>query len=231
MLRAIIFDFNGIILNDEPLHFRAMRDAVAQIGIRITQEEYWEKYLPLDDERCLAAICDNHNVPLPAGERNQVLAQKSERYRQLLENDYPLFPGAAQFIRSASRLYPLALASGARREEIERTLEATGLEAHFRVIVAAEDFALGKPHPESFLLALKQLNATIDGQSPPIQPGECLVIEDAVGGVEGARAAGMACLAVCNSYSREELARANRVVASLEEVQVEGLQRIFEEPS
>ncbi len=231
MLRAIIFDFNGIILNDEPLHFRSMRDAVAQIGIRITQEEYWEKYLPLDDGRCLAAICDNHEVHLSEGERSRLLKLKSERYHELLENNYPLFPGAAQFVRSASLLYPLALASGASRTEIERTLQATGLIEHFRVIVAAEDFTLGKPHPESFLLALKQLNATLNGGSLPIQPSECLVIEDAVAGVEGAQAAGMACLAVANSYSRVELARADRVVASLEEIQVESLQRIFEESS
>jgi beta-phosphoglucomutase-like phosphatase (HAD superfamily) len=94
--------------------------------------------------------------------------------------------------------------------------------------VAAEDFIRGKPHPESFLLALDRLNETFD--SAPIQPRECLVVEDSVGGIQGARAAGMICLAVTNSYPREMLQEANEIVNSLEEVKLDGLQRLFEEP-
>jgi beta-phosphoglucomutase len=229
MLRAIIFDFNGIILNDEPLHFSSMRDAVAQIGLSVSQEQYWANYLPLDDERCLTAICADRGIHISTADRERILRLKTERYRQLLEDNYPLFPGAAPFIRSAARRYPLALASGARREEIERTLEATGLRSEFLVIIAAEDFTVGKPHPESFLAALKHLNALVGSQYPPICPGECLVIEDAVAGVQGARAAGMHCLAVCNSYSAEALQAASQVVSSLEEVTIEDLERMTEE--
>lgn len=229
MLRAIIFDFNGVILNDEPLHYRSMHDTLGELGITLSEEDYWGKYLPLDDVSCLEAICNDRAFQLAAEQRQFVLARKVELYRQLLQDQYPLFPGAPQFVRSAAEKYPLALASGARRDEIERTLDKTGLHSCFRVIVSAEDFAHGKPHPESFLLALSELNASLNGQSSPILPAECLVIEDSMGGVQGARAAGMMCMAVTNTYPREKLLAANLIVTSLQEVGVENLQSLLEE--
>ena len=109
------------------------------------------------------------------------------------------------------------------------TRTALDLRDCFRIIVAAEDFTLGKPHPESFLLALRGLNAALDGTMPKILPDECLVVEDSVGGVEGARAAGMMCLAVANSYPANDLQHANRVVSSLEDVCLDSLQDLTEE--
>jgi beta-phosphoglucomutase len=227
MLKAIIFDFNGVIIDDEPLHFAAMRETVADLGIRLTREDYWNKYLPFDDTECLEAICRDHSFQLDESTRREALARKGRNYQQLLMGGFPLFPGAAQFVQAAAGRYPVALASGARRTEIESALESTGLKRYFTVIVAAEDFDLGKPNPESFLLALKWLNAAMN--TSPILPGECLVIEDSVGGVRGARAAGMACMAVTSSYPREALRAANRVVSTLEDIPLDSLNALFEE--
>jgi beta-phosphoglucomutase len=226
MLRAIILDFNGVILDDEPLHFAAMRDSVADLGVRLTREAYWDKYLPFDDAECLESICRDHSLQLKPEECEKVLLRKSRIYQELIRGGFPLLPGVGQFIKNAAARYPLALASGARRDEIESTLELTGLKGYFSVIVAAEDFRQGKPHPESFLLALELLNAVVKPSSP-IQPEECLVVEDSIGGVAGARAAGMACMAVTNSYPRDALAAANRIVASLDEVQLDSLHDLF----
>lgn len=231
MLKAIIFDFNGVILDDEPLHFKAMQEAVSGLGIALTEEAYWGRYLPLDDNECLEAICLDHAVRLNDEERIRILQLKTASYSRQLDNRFPIFPGAARLIESAARQYPLAIASGASREEIETTLEATGLDRHFLVTVAAEDFTRGKPHPESFLLALKKLNSALDRQTLPIKPQECLVVEDSIGGVAGARAAGMRCLAVSNSYPPEKLQEANSVVRSLEDVQADGLAALFENPA
>lgn len=231
MLKAIIFDFNGIILNDEPLHFRAMQEAVARLGVRVTEREYWDRYLPLDDWRCLAAICSDHSRPLTKEEQEEALSHKLKAYQRLLQGGHPLFPGVAQFIVRAASVYPLAVATGARREEVTDTLAATGLERYFRVVVSAQDFTMGKPHPESYLLALRRLNERLDGHTGPIAPAECLVIEDSVHGVRGALSAGMACLAVTNTYSREKLAAANRVVGSLAEVEINSLPSLFERVS
>jgi beta-phosphoglucomutase len=229
MLRAIILDFDGVILNSEPLHFGAMRDTVAGLGVRLSREEYWDRYLPMDDAQCLDAICRDRSIRLSDEKRNSLLELKAGLYRRLLKEDFSLFPGAAQFIQNAARNYPLGLASGARRDEIESTLQSAGLKDHFVVVVAAEDFKLGKPQPESFLFALERLNTEIKGQTPPILPGECLVVEDSVGSVQGARRAGMLCMAVTNSYPREMLQAANTIVASLEDVRLDSLEALFEE--
>jgi HAD superfamily hydrolase (TIGR01509 family) len=228
MLKAIIFDFNGVILDDEPLHFEAMREAVLDFDIVLTREEYWSKYLPFDDTECLDAILRDKSVQPAESRRTSVLEKKAKVYQRLLRGGLPLFPGAAKFIEAAAALYPLALASGARRNEIESTLNATGLMRHFSVIVAAEDFIHGKPNPESFLLALERLNSVLNRRA--ILPNECLVIEDSAGGVIGARAAGMACLAITNSYPPEALVAANKVVASFEEIQPDGLAALLEGP-
>jgi beta-phosphoglucomutase len=227
MLRAIIFDFNGVILNDEPIHFRAMQEAVSNLGIVLSEKDYWDKYLPFDDNECLRAICRDHAVHLSQEQHSLLIRTKIESYARRIRDSLPLFPGVSPLIETAAMRYPLAVASGARREEIETTLKATALQRHFRVIVAAEDFNLGKPHPESFLLALKKLNEVLSDIPGSIRPEECLVIEDSVGGVAGARAAGMRCLAVSNSYPPEKLAAADKVVPSLERVTPEKLESLF----
>lgn len=226
MLKAIIFDFNGVILNDEPFHFEAMRDAVAPFGIRLTREDYWNKYLPFDDAECLETICRDNSFPLDEALREEALKRKTRNYYRLLDGGFPLFQGAAEFVQNVAAHYPLAIASGARRAEIESALDSTGLKHYFAVIVAAEDFVRGKPNPESYLLALEWLNRTRDGK--PISPEECLVIEDSVGGVRGARAAGMRCMAVASSYPPEALQAADRVVTTLEGIPVESLTELFE---
>ena len=227
MLKAIIFDFNGVIINDEPLHFAAMRDAVADLGIRLTREDYWSKYLPFDDEDCLENVCRDHSFVLNETTLRETLERKGRNYQQQLRGGFPLFPGVVEFVKAAAERYPLAVASGARRTEIESALEATGLRRHFMVVVAAEDFVLGKPDPASFLLALELLNAARNKAN--ILPGECLVIEDSVGGVRGARAARMACMAVTTRYPQEALTTANRVVSTLEAVSLDSLNTLFEE--
>jgi beta-phosphoglucomutase len=227
MLRAIILDFNGVILDDELLHFAAMRDVVAGYDIDLTRETYWDNYLPLDDFHCLEAICRDYSVQLSGDELAGALSLKTRNYKELLKDQLPLFPGVAHFIRTAAERYPLALASGARREEVESGLDSAGLRRYFVVIVAAEDFQRWKPHPESYLMALERLNAAID--LSPIQPGECLVIEDSPDGVHGAKSAGMTCMAVTNSYPGEKLKAADRIVTSLEDVRLDSLRALFED--
>jgi len=231
MLRAIIFDFNGIILDDEPLHYESMRNVAASLGISLSREDYWNRYLPFDDKGCLDAICKDHSLQLSESQRAKALGDKSEFYHRMLQDRYPLFPGVADFVRAAASKYPLAIASGAKRDDIERTLRASGLGQCFRVIVGAEDFTLGKPHPESFLLALDHLNARLNGQPRSIEPHECMVVEDSTEGVKGARAAGMVCLAVSNTYPQERLAAASLVVSTLTGLDLATLERLCEEAS
>jgi beta-phosphoglucomutase len=228
MLRAILFDFNGVILNDEPIHLSSMQSALRLIGIELTEEAYWREYHPLDDIRCLEKACLIHGVSLPEEQQRHVLDEKVRLYLESMNGRFPLFPGAPELVRAAAARYPLAIASAARREEIVGALEATGLGRCFRTVVACEDFVTGKPHPDSYLFALSRLNAALNGGHRAIEPAECVVIEDSTGGVEGVRAAGMVCVAVTNTHSREKLAAAHRVVDSLEELRTGDLERLVE---
>jgi HAD superfamily hydrolase (TIGR01509 family) len=150
-----------------------------------------------------------------------------EVYRRMSQQELFLYPGVVEFVKKAQGWYRLAIASGAFRGEIKFALDKAGLRQAFPVIVSAQDVKNSKPHPEAFLLALQQINEKHPVPFPPVRPEDCLVIEDSIHGVEGGHAAGMKCLAVSNSYPKEKLTRADLVVASLEELELKDLERLW----
>ena len=214
-LKAIIFDFNGVIVDDEPLHLELFRKVLQEEMIFLTDEDYHEKYLGYDDRGCFTAVlCDNSRTPDAANEAfiQELIDRKAEYYRQAIQERMLLFPGVVDLVRRSAEAYPLAITSGALRSEIEFVLERGEIRNCFQVIVAAEDVSECKPDPEGYLKALEQLNAALNAE---IQAHECLVIEDSLAGIEAAKAAGMRCVAVTNSYSAQELTAADSVVTSL----------------
>jgi beta-phosphoglucomutase len=227
MLRAIIFDFNGVILLDEPYHFRAMSETMADYGVHISEQEYYRDYLPLDDHGALRAICRAHDLKLTESQRTEILTRKPRIYDRLMDNRYPFAEGVAGFVREAAGRFPLALASAATRREVHSALQAAEILGCFRALITAEDFEIGKPSPESYLFALRKLNECLRSDDP-VLPDECMVIEDSIGGVQGVRAAGMKCLGVSGTYPREELQAAHHIVGSLREISLDNLDRYFE---
>jgi HAD superfamily hydrolase (TIGR01509 family) len=218
MLRAVIFDCNGVIADDEPIHFELFRRVLAEEGLELTRAQYYGKYLHFDDRTCFeTALRDRGRTPTPA-EIAERVARKAEYYRAAATGSLRIFPGVRELVRSLAARYPLAVASGARREEIALILRTAGLSDCFQAIVATEDVRRAKPDPEPFLLALERLNAARTGRNARIQPTQCVVIEDSVGGIEGAKAAGMRCLAVAHTYEAGALGAADRVVENLERV-------------
>jgi HAD superfamily hydrolase (TIGR01509 family) len=147
-----------------------------------------------------------------------------EYYQDMIRNHVSIFPGVHSLVNSLAEKLPLAVASGALRNEIETILTAAGLLDHFKVIVGAEDVTRGKPEPEIFLKALAALNTGESAHS--IDAAQCVVIEDSKEGIRGARRAGMKCLAVTNSHPVALLKEANLIVKSLEEVTLPMLQKI-----
>ncbi|MGE0104609.1 MAG: HAD family hydrolase [Blastocatellales bacterium] len=211
-LKAIIFDFNGVIVDDEPLHLELFRKVMAEEGLELTDEEYHEKYLGFDDRGCFtAALTDLGRPGSDAGYIEELIDRKAVYYRDAIEERFLIFPGVIELIGLVRRSYPLAIASGALRSEIELVLERGGIRDAFGPIIAAEDVAACKPDPEGYLRALDELRAT----TASLQPSQCLVIEDSIAGVEAARRAGMRCLAVTNSYSAAELAAADWIRETL----------------
>jgi HAD superfamily hydrolase (TIGR01509 family) len=225
MLRAVIFDFNGIIIDDEPIHFELFQQVLGEEGISLTEEGYYSRYLGYDDRGAFTAAYREYERPLDEPQLARLVARKAAYYQNAIRNKVTIFPGVRRLLAALAPTFPLAVASGALRHEIETILATAGLLNYFPVIVSAEDVNEGKPEPEIFLKALALLNAQArDGR--PIGTAECLVIEDSKEGVRGARRAGMKCLAVTNSHPPELLTEAAAVVKSLEEVQISFLKQI-----
>jgi HAD superfamily hydrolase (TIGR01509 family) len=224
MLRAVIFDFNGIIVDDEPIHFKLFQKVLGEEAITLTEEVYYERYLGFDDRGAFMAGFQENNRPLDCAKLQQLIDRKAEYYQDMIRNHVSIFPGVHSLVNSLAEKLPLAVASGALRNEIETILTAAGLLDHFKVIVGAEDVTRGKPEPEIFLKALAALNTGESAHS--IDAAQCVVIEDSKEGIRGARRAGMKCLAVTNSHPVALLKEANLIVKSLEEVTLPMLQKI-----
>jgi len=225
MLRAIIFDFNGVLVDDEPVHLKLFQRVLREEGISLTARDYYARYLGMDDRGCFKAAYQEHGRKLDNAFLAELIRRKARYYREAIEEGILFFPGVKELIPTLSSRFPLAVASGALRTEIETILHALGLKKYFRAIVSAEDVSEGKPNPEIFIKALGLLNKR-NSTGRPILASECLVVEDSKEGILGARRAGMKCLAVTNSHPAEELGEADAVVKSLEEVTVDFLEQL-----
>jgi beta-phosphoglucomutase len=223
MLRAVIFDFNGIIVDDEPIHFKLFQRVLGEEGITLTEEAYYARYLGFDDRGAFTAGFRDGNRSLTDEKLTELIDRKAAYYQQAIRDHVAIFPGVKELVYELAPRVPLAVASGALRHEITTILKTAGLLNCFQAVVSAEDVKQGKPEPEIFLTVLAKLNA---GVTPPIEPADCLVIEDSKEGIRGARRAGMKCLAVTNSHPEEVLREANAVVKSLEDVKLAFLQSI-----
>ncbi|HEX8088678.1 MAG TPA: HAD family phosphatase [Blastocatellia bacterium] len=224
MLRAIIFDCDGVIADTEPLHLAALQKTLAEEDITLTEGDYYRHYLALDDRGCFTRAFSEHGRPLSHEKLAELITRKASHIEPVMRARLRLFPGVVEFIRASAAHYPLAVASGALRREIELILEQGGIRDCFGVIVSAEDVERGKPDPETFLKALALINERA-GQD--ISPGECLVIEDSIHGVRAARLAGMKCLALTTSYPKDELSEADCVEGSPAELSLERAGMIF----
>ncbi|MFZ5863283.1 MAG: HAD family hydrolase [Nitrospirota bacterium] len=215
-LRAAIFDFDGVIVDSEPVHFRWFQRLLAEEGVALTRADYDAVYLGMDDRECFTEALTRHGKTGALSKVPTLIERKSALLMAEVAEHPPVLPGAVEFVRTLAKSVPLAICSGALRREIEAMLTQAGIRSSFVGIVSAEDVSHSKPHPEGYTKALALLNHT---QSPSraVAPASCLVIEDSIAGIEAAKAAGMRCLAVANSYHEAALkeARADAVVATL----------------
>lgn len=216
-LRALIFDFNGVLSDDEAILYELYRDVLAEEGVALTEADYQDMYLGLDDRDIFAKALRAAGQPAPEERVARMVDRKVAGYLKRVTQAPPVPPAIIPFVKGAATRYLLAVASGAPGREIAWVLEVAGIRDCFRVIVALEDVTRGKPDPEPFLTALARLNA-LAAAAEPILPAQCLVIEDSVAGIRAARAAGMRCLAVATSQPPDRLREADAVIASVDEL-------------
>jgi len=208
----MLFDCDGTLVDNEPLHFRALAGVLLAEGIRLGHAEY-QGLTGLPDPDAVRTALERGGRPAGDERVAALVAAKRAAYRESLAAGVMPVPGAAEFLRKASATYLLALASGAWREEAETVLAGLGVRDCFRALVTQEDCAKGKPAPDPFLAALGALNASSPAPSPPLGPRDCLVFEDSPHGVAAARAAGMRCVALTTSHTAEGLRDADLVAA------------------
>ncbi|MBD2463247.1 HAD family phosphatase [Oscillatoria sp. FACHB-1407] len=229
MLKAVLFDFNGVIINDEPLHQKLIDQLLIEENLRPKPEEYWQVCVGRSDRACLTDLLARRGRIVTDKYLDELIARKSRAYQQQLEviEKLPIYPGLADLIfQLRSAQIKMAVVSGAMRAEIELVLERSQLSQHFAAIVAGDEITQSKPEPEGYLLAIKRLNQ----QFPDLllQPNECLAIEDTFAGIEAAKRAGIQVVGVANTYPFHMMQRrANWAVDYLTELELDRIRDRF----
>jgi len=222
-LQAVIFDFDGVIADSEPLHFRAFQQALAEDALELTPKLYYSRYLGYDDVGMFQAFAEDHGVAMDSARVAELVARKGAKLQAMLSAGSVLFPGAVDFVRAAATAVPIAIASGALRHEIQEVIDAAGVADLFAAIVASGDTPQSKPSPEPYRLAFERLQ---DAAGTTLDPQRCVAIEDSRWGLESARGAGLRCVGVTNSYPADELTGAELVVSGLHALTLDALDRL-----
>jgi HAD superfamily hydrolase (TIGR01509 family) len=229
LVAAVIFDFDGVLANSEPLHLAGFRAALAMRGLDLPAEDYYALFLGYNDEDAVAAMADRYGWPLKTAEVTEVVGAKMREMSRLLAGPDVLYRGAAACVRRLSQACPLAIASGAKRPEIQLVLDANGLSDQFETIVASGDTPRRKPAPDPYARALEQLQTL---GAVPIDNGiarRCVAVEDSRWGIVSARAAGLRCVALTSSYPASDLREADLVIEDLDELTMDRLRVLVED--
>ena len=210
--RGIVFDFDGVLANSEPLHLRAYQEVLADLGIVINRDEYYARYLGFDDIGAFRAIAEVRRRHWTEEQIRALVVRKTAVFDEMLDSVDVLYPEAAECVRRLAARIPLGIASGALRHEIEAVLRRTRLDRHFRFIVASGDTPESKPAPDPYRRA-----AELHG----LMPAQCIAIEDSRWGIESAKTAGLRCVGITQTYAADELSQADAVISSLNDFTIE----------
>jgi len=228
-LKAVLFDFNGVIFDDEPLHQKLVDQILLAENLRPQPGAYQQLCLGRSDRACLRDLLTNQGRVVTDAYLEVLISRKSQAYQRCLGalGQLPLFPGLVNVVTALQTAQlKLAIVSGALRSEIKQVLSQSGLVQFFPVLVAGDDLEASKPAPDSYLLAIQRLNDKYPTLN--LRPAECLAVEDTFVGIAAAKTAGISVMAVANTYPFHMLQRqANWTVDSLADLELERIQSIF----
>ena len=230
MIKAIFFDFNGVIIDDERLQMEAYKEVLREHGIEVTESDYYGA-LGLDDKGFVRAVFTRAGKQLSDDVLKGVLKGKGVLHRKAMEDELPLFPGVVTFLKATYRHYSLGIVSMAALDEINYVLDRARLRDLFTVVVSAEDVNMCKPAPDCYLAGFAKLNDHLRAaRHLPLLSGECLVIEDSPPGIQSGRGAGMRTLGVTNTVTEKDLreAGAEVVTPSLADWTVDAVHHLFD---
>lgn len=213
--KAVIWDMDGVIVDSGTYHFEAWQHVFQKEGVDFTEHDFRRNFGRRNDAIIRVTLGEN----VSQGEVDVIASRKEADYRQRVRQNIRPLPGAIELIKLLGENgFAVGLASSAPVENIRLILRGLVIEDLFQAIVSGREVSEGKPSPQGFLLAAERLN---------VEPGNCIVIEDAIAGVAAAKRAGMHCIAVTNTHPGESLAEADLIVDTLEEVTVGKLEEFL----
>jgi HAD superfamily hydrolase (TIGR01509 family) len=229
MIKAILFDFNGVIINDEPLQMKAYQEIFNEQGVELTDEQYFS-CTGMDDVTFIKHNFKRADKKISDVQVDELSAKKTIAWRAIIDKNLPIFDGVENFIKKAEKEFALGIVSMAKREEVEYVLTKAGLKECFDVVITSEDTTTCKPNPECYNKGFKLIdNQRIANGHHPTNRNECLVIEDVPQGIEAGKSAGMKVLAVTNTFDADTLRKAGAdvVAKNLSDLMPESVKRLF----
>jgi beta-phosphoglucomutase len=229
MIKAILMDFNGVIIDDEPIQMQAYKEVLRAEGVEVTEESYLDS-LGMDEEAFVRNAYSIRGKKCGEKRMHELIKAKQAVWREKIEKELPLFDGIEGFIEKMAHEFALGIVSMAPREEIDLVLDQARLGKYFSIIVSAEAVQKCKPDPECFRLGFERIDTARTSRGHlPMTHGECLVIEDSPPGIEGARRAGLPALGVTNTVDAEALraAGAGAVTKDLRDWMPESIRLVF----
>tara|TARA_B100001939_G_scaffold62270_1_gene51315 strand:+ start:11035 stop:11685 length:651 start_codon:yes stop_codon:yes gene_type:complete len=210
-MKIIIFDFDGVILDSENSHFIAFNEGLKNLNINISEDEYYSKYISLDDRGVITNVVNDKNISVTSEEIDMIIKNKNDYFESRLIDNSKLFPGVEELIIQLSKNFVLSIGSGANRSEIIKTLKNNNIYDYFEIIVSADEVNNPKPNPETY-------NRVLDNINTDFNINEIIVIEDSPGGIEAAKSAGLKCIAITNTFDNKELGKADIIVSNYEDI-------------
>ena len=210
-MKIIIFDFDGVILDSENSHLIAFNEGLKKLNINISEDEYYSKYISLDDRGVITNVVNDKNISVTNEEIDMIIKNKNDYFESRLIDNSKLFPGVEELIIQLSKNFVLSIGSGANRSEIIKTLKNNNIYDYFEIIVSANEVNNPKPNPETY-------NRVLDNINTDFNINEIIVIEDSPGGIEAAKSAGLKCIAITNTFDNKELGKADIIVSNYEDI-------------
>jgi beta-phosphoglucomutase len=228
MFRALIFDFDGVIVDSELIHYQALNQAFGRYNVFVPKEEHWAKYLGYSDIENIEAVSKDYKMGLTPSQVEKLAREKMDLFEEMVRKQTTVIDGVADFIAMlVENGLHIGICSGALLSDIKLMLEYCDFAGVFETIVAADHVKAGKPDPQGYILALSHLN---NDSEQNILPSQCIVVEDSQWGLTAAIKAGMHTIGVTNSYPREKIAGlAEKVVDKLSELTINDLQKLCDE--
>ncbi len=225
MLAAVIFDFDGIIVDTEPIHYRSFQVLLEPLGLGYSWEEYTERYMGYDDRDAFKEAFRSGCRELDGDALEELIALKAKLFQDVVAEGVTPYPGVVELVTSLAVELPVAICSGALRSDVDPILSLLSLDKAFSVKVTAEEVPASKPDPACYTLAVQRLSMAFPGRG--IAPSSCVAIEDTPAGISSASRAGISVLAVTNSYPEAQLVGASSIVRSLADISLADLKALI----